>query len=125
MTSAEDRIHDKVRMVVEYLQFREAPTDLKRRVKRHYTSCWRRSPAPFAEAQVSAIGFSLPPSLSPPSLSAACHPTRNGAKGGEGERDYRQCRKPPPPAGESAAGIHSCHSASVSQVFPLQQPVLS
>jgi hypothetical protein len=33
-------------------QFRDIPSDLRRRVKRHYATCWRKSAVPYAELQV-------------------------------------------------------------------------
>ncbi len=57
VTSVDDRFQDKLRIIGEYLQYREVPADLKRRVKRHYTNCWRRSPVPFAEQEVVTSRF--------------------------------------------------------------------
>jgi hypothetical protein len=52
VTSIDDRFQEKLRSVVEYLQFRDVPAELKRKVKRHYTTCWRKSAVPYAELQV-------------------------------------------------------------------------
>jgi voltage-gated potassium channel Kch len=45
----DDRCQDKFRSVAEYLLFRRVDGDLRRRVKRHYSACWRHSAAPHDE----------------------------------------------------------------------------
>ena len=40
--------------MAEYLQFRGVSSDLKRRVRRHFGTCWKRSPLPYEEAAILA-----------------------------------------------------------------------
>ena len=49
ITGVDNRCQEKFRFVAEYLQFRGISSDLKRRVKRHYTTSWKLSPAPYDE----------------------------------------------------------------------------